>query len=185
MKTNMVRITQKQKEKIKGFSEEFRQKYLETEQGRKHIEMYINETKEVKEVFERIRKKYQKKEKITNDVLYHLLPYLNTRFTRKKGYRASTWPAIIKDVRKWFEAAGWQKRENWDRVAKEIYLLIENLIFNKKVEAIKNFIRSEYSKGFQAGMISPILYCLDQNYLVINNKTVDTINFITEPPPDR
>jgi len=174
----MIKLDQKQIEKTKGFSEEFRQKYLDTDRGKEHIHRYLSEIEEVNEIYKKIREKYQKDKNITNDLLYHLLPYQDTKFVRQKGYRASTWPAIIKDVKKWFEGAGWQKRENWNKVSKEIFLLIENLIFNKNNQATKDFSRSVYSKGFQAGMISPIFYCLDQNLLVINKKTVDTINFI-------
>jgi len=176
----MIKLTNDQREKVKAFSKEFVIKYLKTPQGKKHLEVYKKEKKEVREIFAEIKEKRKKGKDITNDVLYKLLPYLNTKYNRTQGHRISTWPAITKDVKKWFEAAGWQKPENWPRVAIEIFNLINGLLKGKGQTQILKFVRSKYSKGFQAGMISPILYCLNSEFLPINNKTVDTVNFILQ-----
>lgn len=174
----MVELTEEQKSKFQALSDEFREKYLQTEQGKTHLRYYDQEKKEVKEVFGEIEVKHEKGKDITEDVLRRLLPHSDTKYTREKGYRASTWPAITKDIKRWFENIGWQKKENWPKVAESLFELIDGLVKDKNPKHIDEFVKSEYSKGFQTGMISPILYCLDSSLLVINSKTVDTVNYI-------
>ena len=176
----MIKLKQKQKDKANAFAEEFKKKYLETDQGRKHIDAYEKEREDVKRRFEKIREKFNEGKDITDDVLYGLLPYLYTRHNIEHNHRVSTWPAVTKDVKTWFEKAGWQRKENWPNVAKVIFNLIDGLVKTKDSKYIEVFLKSEYSKGFQAGMITPILYCLKIDFLVINSKTVDTVNFILE-----
>ena len=174
----LVKLTDEQKNKFQAMADEFKEKYLETEKGKSHLEHYKRERKEVQKVFQEIKVKHEKGDDITEEVLRHLLPHSDTKYTREKGYRSSTWPAITKDVKTWFEHAGWQKGANWPKVAESIFRLIDGLVKNRDAKYVAEFIDSEYSKGFQAGMISPILYCLDPDFLVINSKTVDTINYI-------
>jgi len=174
----MVELTDEQKNKFQALADEFKEKYLETEQGKRHLESYDKERKEVKEIFKEIKEKHEKDGDITEEVLRRLLPHSDTKYTREKGYRASTWPAVTKDVKTWFEHAGWQKKENWPKVADSIFKLVVGLTKDRDVKHIEEFVKTEYSKGFQAGMVSPILYCLDPNLLVINSKTVDTVNYI-------
>lgn len=176
----IVYINQEQTQKIKIFVKEFQKKYLETNLGKIHLKSYKNEKENVKKIFSEIKEKRIKKRDITDDILYKLLPYSNTKYNREHNHRISTWPAIIKDIKKWFEAVGWQKSENWSNVAIEIFDLIDGLLNGKGQEQILKFLSSPYTKGFQAGMTSPILYCLNSNFLVINTKTVDTINFILQ-----
>lgn len=176
----MIRINLDQKARIEAFAKEFERKYLDREQGRKHLETYKREKEDVKKRFLKIKKKVDAGKDITDDILYGLLPYSNTEYNRKQNHRISTWPAITKDVKTWFENARWQKKENWPKVAKAVFNLINGLVSDKDPRHIKEFIETVYSKGFQSGMISPILYCLDENFLVINNKNIDTVNFILQ-----
>jgi len=176
----MFKLTNEQREKIRALSNEFIVKYLKTSQGKKHLEAYKKEKEEVKKVFTEIKEKKKQGKDITDDILYKLLPYSNTQYNRRQDHRISTWPAITKDVKKWFEAAGWQKSENWPEVAIKIFNLINELLNGGGQNQILKFVNSEYSKGFQSGIISPILYCLNCDFLPINNKTVDTVNFILQ-----
>jgi len=176
----MTKLNEAQKSRINAFALEYAEKYLNTEDGRKHLQSFDRERSDVREIFQKTREKFGRGEDITEDVLRHLLPHSNTKNVRSKGYRVSTWPAITKDVKLWFERAGWQKSENWPKVAESIFRLIDGILTEKNDRPIREFLRSQYSKGFQAGMISPILYCLDSSLLVINSKTVDTINYLSE-----
>lgn len=176
----MIKLTDEQKSRIEAFAKEYEEKYLKTDVGKRHLRSYDKERDEVKRIFKRTKEKYEKDEDITEDVLRHLLPHSDTKYIRKKGYRVSTWPAITKDVKLWFEGIGWQKKENWPNVAKSIFKLLDGLIKEKSERPIQEFLQSKYSKGFQAGMISPILYCLDDSFLVINSKTGDTVNYLIE-----
>lgn len=168
------------KDQIKGFVKEFEETYLNKEEGQRHLQAYEKEREEVRRYFAEIKGKYERGEDITDEVLYKLLPYIDNKTTREKGYRRSVQGFIIKDVKTWFEEAGWQSRENWPNVATAIFKMIDGLIADKNPKHIEEFVSSGYSKGFQSGLISPTLYCLDPYFLVVNNKTVDTVKYLAE-----
>ncbi len=176
----MVEISADQKMRIEAFAKEYKKKYSDTDQGRKHLSAHKKESEDVKQKFEKIKEKVEEGKDITDDVLYGLLPYTNTEHNRKQKHRISTYPAITKDVKTWFENAKWQKKDNWPKVAQAIFELIRDFGRDKDQKHIKKFTSSHYSKGFQSGMISPIFYCLDESLLVINKKNIDTVNFILE-----
>jgi len=176
----MVELTEEQKNRFQALAKEFDEKYVKTSSGKAHLASYDKERKEVAEVFGQIKEKHRKAKDITEDVLRRLLPHSSTKYTREKGYRASTWPAITKDIKTWFENIGWQKKENWPKVAQGIFKLVDGLLTDKDPKHVGDFVRSEYSKGFQAGIISPILYCLNPAFLVVNGKTVDTVNYLLD-----
>lgn len=165
---------------IKEFVKEFEETYLKKESGQKHLQSYQKENEEVKRNYKEIKEKSERGEDITDNVLYKLMPYVDNKTTREKGYRISVWGFIIKDIKTWFEEAGWQSKENWSDVAKEIFRMIDGLLTDKDKKHIEKFIKSGYGKGFQAGLISPTLYCLDPYFLPINNKTVDTVKYVAE-----
>lgn len=100
-------------ERIRWFKEE----YLDTPTGQKHLATTEAEPKEVKKVFEEIREKHLAGEDITDDVLRRLLPHTNGEFHRENGYRIRTSPCITKDIRPWFEGAGWKQPEDWPQTA--------------------------------------------------------------------
>lgn len=168
------------KDQIKGFVKEFEETYLNKEEGQRHLQAYEKEREEVRRYFAEIKGKYERGEDITDEVLYKLLPYVDNKTTREKGYRRSVQGFIIKDVKTWFEEAGWQSRENWPNVATAIFKMIAGLIADKNPKHIEEFVNSGYNKGFQSGLISPTLYCLDPYFLVVNNKTVDTVKYLAE-----
>lgn len=168
------------KDQIKGFVKEFEETYLNKEEGQRHLQAYKKEREEVRRYFAEIKGKYERGEDITDEVLYKLLPYVDNKTTREKGYRRSVQGFIIKDVKTWFEEAGWQSRENWPNVATAIFKMIAGLIADKNPKHIEEFVNSGYSKGLQSGLISPTLYCLDPYFLVVNNKTVDTVKYLAE-----
>lgn len=168
------------KKQIEEFVKEFEETYLNKEEGQNHLEAYEREREEVKRYFDEIKTKDENGEDITDDVLYRLLPYVNNSPNRERGYRLSVWGFIQKDVKSWFEGAGWQKSEDWPGIAKAIFNMINGLITDGNSQHIKAFVQSEYSKGFQAGLISPTLYCLNSRFLVINNKSIDTVRYLAE-----
>jgi len=173
------------KEQIKEFVKEFEETYLNKEEGQKHLRAYEKEREEVKRYFDEIKTKDENGEDITDDVIYKLLP--NNPIQDFETFigkipRNSVWGVAYKgsNVKIWFEGAGWHAEENWPKVAKIVFKLISGLINDGNSQHIKDFIQSEYSKGFQTGIISPVLYCLNTKFLVINNKTVDTAKYLAE-----
>jgi len=162
----------------------FKEGYLDTPAGQKHLAVTEAEPKEVKKIFEEIREKYLADQDITDDVLRRLLPHTDSEFHRNNDYRVSTWPCIQRDVRSWFEGAGWKKPEDWEPTARLLFEAIDGLISGRQ-EPWDQFLSSEYRYGFGTGFVSPILFCLDDQFPVINSKVVKTYRYCTEQLGER
>lgn len=154
---------------------EFRQKYLNKEQGKRHLEEYNKEREEVRRIFNVIKEKKERGEDITELVLDYLLPIK----------RKSVTPASVKTIEAYYKRAGETlSEEDLPKLADAIFTLINGLInnpddTNRQKEIINSFVASQYSRGLQSGIISPVLYYIEPKYLLINNKVVDTVRFIS------
>jgi hypothetical protein len=82
---------------------------------------------------------------------------------RMNDYRISTWPCVRKDVRGWFEGAGWKEPEDWPPTARLLFEAVDGLISGEKA-AWHMFLNSDYCHGFGTGFVSPILFCLDEQH---------------------
>jgi len=163
------------------YSSEFEKNYLIEPAGQRHLSLYKREREKVRKYWEEIKKAKKEGKDITDMVLQKLLPYSNTRHNRENNYRISVAPAITKDIRKWFENAGWQSPENWENVALAIFNLIYKLVEEDNWNALKEFEENEtVSKGIKSGFLTPTFYFLNSKFRIINNKTIDTINFLLE-----
>lgn len=175
----MIQIPEEKRSLFHSYASEFEKKFLLEPPGQKHLEMYRKERGEVKKYWEEVKDAKQKGQDITDPVLHKLLPYGNTRSNRENGYRISIAPAIIKDVKKWFENSGHQKPDNWPNVAQAIYTLIYDLVEKDDWGALAKFEQNQkVSKGMKAGFLTPTLYFLNPKYRLLNSKTVDTVNFL-------
>ena len=163
------------KEELLKIVEEFKQNYLNTDQGRRHLEKYNKEREEVRRIFNEIQEKKERGEDITELVLDHLLPIK----------RESVTPAGVKTIEAYYKRAGKTlNEEDLPKLAEAIFNLINELINSpdnpdRQKEIIRIFISSLYSRGLQAGIISPVLDYIEPKYLLINNKVVDTVRFIS------
>ncbi len=157
----------------------FENNYLLDSIGQQHLAVYEREREDVVRFWAETKKARQVGEPITALVLEKLLPYANTPHNRRKGYRISVAPAITRDLRKWFENAGWQRSDNWDSVASSIYQLVYDLIENEDWSSLARFEKDpSVSRGIKAGFITPTFYFLNSRYRIVNNKTIDTVNFL-------
>lgn len=161
---------------LKQRIEQYYQDYLNKPSGQKHLATAEAEAKEVRRVFSDIQAKNASGKDITDDVLQRLLPHHDTEFHRENDYRISTWPCIIKDIRGWFEGAGWKKPEDWQPTAQLLFNAINGIINGDQV-AWEQFIDSPYRHGFGTGFITPILFCLDDSFPIINSKVVKTYKY--------
>jgi len=156
------------KDELLKIVKEFENSYLNTKQGREHLEVYRKERKEVRKIFNEIKERRGRGEDITDMVIHKLLPI----------ERESATGAGVKTIK----AYGWSD-EDLPMVAKTVFDLIDKLIsvpddVDKQKEIITSFVSSPYQRGFQTGIITPILYCLQPKYLLINKKVVDTVRYI-------
>ncbi len=158
---------------LKARIQQFRQEYLEASVGREHYQTELREPLEVQAIYQELQARRKAGEDITTDTLEKLLPYVDTKGNREAGKHISGWPCITKDIRTWFENAGWKKPSDWPEVA--IWLLdIAEAGRSENWIAWENLANKPIKKGFQDGFITPIVHCLNSNLPVINNKVVAT-----------
>ncbi len=151
----------------------FRKEYLDTAAGREHLRHQAEEPKEVLAAFEKLRGKREAGEDIIEETLRRLLPHSDTSGNRERGVRISTWPCITKDVKSWFEGAGWKAPSEWPEVANWLLDIAEA----GRVEdwdRWRELARHPAQKGFACGFITPIVHCLNAELPVINSKVVKT-----------
>jgi len=162
------------KDELFKIVEEFKQKYLNTERGEKHLKAYATEGEEVRKIFNQIKEKKNQGEDITELVLDHLLPIKRDSVTR----------AGVKTIEAYYKRAGkTPTKDELSNLANAIFNLIDELINNpnnpdKQKEIINAYTSSLY--GIQAGIISPVLHHIKPEYLIINSKVVDTVRFISK-----
>lgn len=117
---------------------------------------------------------------ITDAVLWKLLPYTDSAAHRAHGAWVTVAPAIRGDLRAWYEAAGWISPGEWPAVARAIYAFVRRCVAvpAELDVACQSFAALPYSKGFQSGMLTPILNALaPDNFHVLNSKSRATLNY--------
>ena len=171
-------LTEKRAEFIKLFRE-FADSYPPTPQGEDHLRHYEVEREKGRRNFEAILEAERRGEDVTEQVLLKLLPYVDSKPNREMGYWISIASVFNCDVRKKFEPSGWTDRESWPEVAKEILRFIRRC-YDRPDEleaACDEFSNSPFSKGFQAGTLTPILHALrPDDFILINNKSRSVVN---------
>ena len=160
--------------------QEFVTSYPSTPVGLRHTAAYNEQRQQGRRNFEDISSAFQSGEEITETVLLQLLPHKKSVNNVQKGGWIHHAPAITKDIKEWFEGAKWTKPEDWQKVGELILYFIKRC--NKEpiqlAAACQEFSASPYSKGFQTGMLTPILNALrPDDFLLINKKSWLVINY--------
>lgn len=153
---------------------EFAEAYLGTEAGRAHLGAYAPLRQAAARNLEGILAGSDRGDDITNAVLLGLLPHADTAPNREAGAWVHVASAIAGDLRRWYERSGWTKAEDWPRVAEAILALVLRCRGTPEelAAACAEFSDLPISKGFQTGMLSPILNALNPDaFALINNKS--------------
>lgn len=132
------------------------------------LEIMKRERIEVKELMVKLSQMDKESKDFTDLVLYGLLPYSKT----KDAKRVSLFPAFM-NIRLFFKEYKYTEKE-WNIVAKKIFKLCERSQSNPDQisEIINEFTSDKYSQRLQCGSISPILFCLNDTFPVVNNRTI-------------
>lgn len=161
--------------------EECAKDYLPTPEGQEHLAAYEAGRERARTSWAEIVAARDAGEDVTERVLLELLPYSDSAANRNAGAWVHVAPAITGDLKKWFEAKGWQKPEGWQRVAEAIVEFVERVLDDPKTleAACRDFDALPWSKGFQTGMLTPILNALTPDaFLLVNNKSRRLINYL-------
>lgn len=175
-------ITPQKREEFLNLFKEFVQSYLLTANGRSHSSYYEIGRKEASKNFEDIKVAVSRGEDVTDQALLKLMPYSDSGSNKEKGFWISIAPAFSADVRIKFGHAGW-RNDGWTEVANQIFNFVSlcHQDPDQLSKACTEFSASPYSKGFQAGTLTPILNALrPDKFLLINKKSRLTLNYFTE-----
>jgi hypothetical protein len=162
-----------------GFAKYIEQ-YLLAPEGRQHLDDFARVRAQGRDNYRSVVESRRAGADITDLLLSRWLPHSNSAPNRSRGCWVHVAPAITGDVKKWFENSKWVNKNDWSRVADLIYAFVTRC--NDKPDdlesACKDFANNPLSKGFQTGMLSPILNALHPDrFFVINNKTRKTLNY--------
>lgn len=161
-------------QKIKEILEQFKE-YLESEEAKKHLQTMENEKNEVNEIMNKLSRMDKNSSEFTDLVLYGLLPYSKTSVSK----RVSLFPAFM-NIRLFFVDYKYSEQE-WNLIANKIYTLCNNFKRHpeKIADLIKEFTKDKYSRRLQCGSITPIIFCLNDSYPIVNNRTIRSFRSVS------
>lgn len=172
-------LSKTKKDEFSGLYQEFTRSYLPSKAGRDHIAFYEKGREQARQNFDEITKAVERGSDVTDAVLLKLLPYSNTKGNRERGAWVHVAPAITKDLKDWYQKADRTRPEDWPKISQAIWNFIQRCIADPSqlTEACSEFSALPYSKGFQTGMLTPILSALrPDEYVLINNKSRRVLN---------
>ncbi|MHA1268043.1 MAG: HNH endonuclease family protein [Candidatus Helarchaeota archaeon] len=155
--------------------EEFR-KYLQTEEAKSHIrDLKLKEPKETKQILEDLRKLDKDSQEFVDTVLYGLLPNAKTKYSK----RVSIAPAFL-NIRKFFKRFSYND-EDWKHIANLVFNAVDKFDKNPNElrDIIKYFVSNKYSKALQCGSMTPILYAINNDFPIVNNREIRTFNVLS------
>ena len=163
--------------------QEFIKSYPYSPEGVNHSSAYAKQREQGKRNFAAIATTHQEGKDITDRVLLQLLPHNDTPNNSEIGAWIHIAPAIIKDIKIWYENKGWIKKNDWQKVAYAIFDFIQKCINEPQNLPIfcAKLSNLSYIKGFQTGMLTPILNALSpDDFLLINSKSSQVINYFAD-----
>jgi hypothetical protein len=172
------------RKKLERLLTEFKTSFLDASNGQKHINTYEKQREVGRQNFEMISAMQARGEDITDLVLIKLLPHANNSVPREINAWIHIAPAINKDIKSWYGAGTkGRKNEEWPDIARAIFKFIQRCANDPHdlPAACAEFSALPYTKGFQTGILTPILNALrPDDFLIINSKPQRVINYFTE-----
>lgn len=161
---------------------EFRRVYLAAPVGQDHRKAYSLLRQTARRNYDEIAALAARGQEITEAVIWKLLPYTDSPYHRSRGAWTHLAPAITGDLRAWHQAAGWAQPESWPALAQAIWRFVVRTVEQPEelAAACAGFAALPYTKGFQTGMLTPILNALrPDRYLLFNSKSRTVLNYFT------
>ncbi len=107
-------------ERLIAAIDEFATDYVGEDEGRHHLAVYMSQREEGRANFRNVLTRAEGGEDVTELVLTKLLPHLGSPHNRERGAWIHVAPAITRDMKRWFERAGWASPEDWPRIAESV-----------------------------------------------------------------
>jgi len=161
---------------------EYVEEFLKSPEGEAHLSQYDEVRGVGRKNFEDIRAAAKNGAVVTDEVLRRLFPHTDSAAHRASDVWIHVAPAVQKNIKEWFEGAGWTQHDDWPNVAKAILRFISACVDNPSALAseAKEFSDNPLTTGFQTGLLSPILNAIrPDDFLILNNKSRRVVNYFT------
>lgn len=162
--------------------QEFQQPYSGSEAAAAFLDGLAAARDVAQQHYQQLIRQAQQGEPMTDTVLLKLLPYADTPRNRWRGAWLHPAPAVVGDLRSWYEAAGWTQPDEWPAIAGAIFHFVRQCVDDPThlAAACQNFRLLPYTTGFQSGILSPILNALQpQHFGLFNQNVRRTLNYFT------
>ncbi|MBA3824658.1 MAG: hypothetical protein H0X24_12285 [Ktedonobacterales bacterium] len=119
---------------------------------------------------------------ITDAAIGWLLPHADTPANRTRDVWLSHAPTTASDPRAWLTQKGWVRAEEWPRVAAALLRFVRQATTDPAalVPACQEFAALPDVRGFQMGMLAPILHALrPTDYCLLTGATRAVIHHLT------
>ena len=163
--------------------QEFQQHYIGSAAATAFLDALAEARTVAQQQYQQILRSAEQGEPLTDAVLLKLLPYTDTPRNRWRGAWLHPAPAVVGDLRSWYEAAGWTQPDEWPAIAGAILHLVRQGVDDPAhlAAACQTFRRLPYTTGFQSGILSPILNALrPEHYWLFNQHVRRVLNYFTE-----
>lgn len=162
--------------------QEFQQYYVGSDAAKAFLSALADARRVAQQEYQQLLSAAQQGEPITDAVLLKLLPYADTPRNRWRGAWLHPAPAVVGDLRSWYEAAGWTQPDEWPAIAGAILHFVRQCIEApaQLAAACQTFRLLPYTTGLQSGILSPILNALrPEHYWLFNQHVRRVLNYFT------
>lgn len=118
--------------------------YPPSEDGQRHIKMYKTGREVGQKNYHEILGAEKQGNDVSDAVLQHMLPYVDSSPNRERGAWIHVASAINKDIKSWFQGAEWTSPDDWPKISKAILAFTRRCV---EYPAIKAIARSFVSEG--------------------------------------
>jgi len=163
--------------------QEFQQHYVGNDASKAFLSALADARRVAQQQYQQLLSAAQQGDPIMDAVLLRLLPYVDSPRNRWRGAWLHPAPAIVGDLRSWYEAAGWTQPDEWPAIAGAILHFVRQCVDEPPHlnTACQSFRLLPYTTGFQSGILSPILNALrPEQYWLFNQDVRRTLNYFTD-----
>ena len=162
---------------------EFVNAYPFTPQGEQQALIYAAERDRAHAQYDDLLAAQQRDEDGTERALLTLLPYANTAANRERGAWIFHSAILTNDIRLWGHFAKRPERIDWAAFAAALTRFVQrcNADPTQLSEASAEFADLPYARGFQTGMLTPILSALRPDaFFLMNAATRRVVNYFAQ-----
>ncbi len=164
---------------------EFATAYPGSPAGKTHTAAYERARVEARRLFDEILAVQKRGGDVTGLVLKGLLPHNDSAFNRERHAWTTFSPAVTKEIQGWFENAPHIKADPkaWPLVAADLLAFVRRCLEHPGDldVACATFAALPHTRGFQTGMMTPILNALDpDHFALVNNKSREVASYLLD-----